>query len=118
MAYTQFGKIVRKQMIDHDENLQQLAESLKVTVSFVSAVLTGAKSTPDHWVDAVSDHFDLSENTRRELYGAFCEDKKTVHINVAQLSPIQKQVAVQFQRKLPDLRDEEIKIIRGILEGD
>ena len=36
MGYTKFGKIVRKEMIDHDENLLSIARLLGVTTSFVS----------------------------------------------------------------------------------
>lgn len=118
MAYTNFGKIIRKQMIDHDENLQQLAGVLSVTVSFVSAVLTGIKNTPDHWPGILSDHFGLSQGERDNLYDAFCKDKKTIRIDVENLSASQKQIAVQFQRKLPDLREDEINIIKGILKGN
>ena len=33
MGYTEFGKIIRKEMIDHDENLLSIAQLLGVTTS-------------------------------------------------------------------------------------
>ena len=78
MGYTKFGKIVRKEMIDHDENLLSIAKLLGVTTSFVSAVLTGGKSVPDNWVYDLSKHYNIVGSKFDELYDAYCEDKKTI----------------------------------------
>ena len=118
MGYTKFGKIVRKLMIDNDENLLSIAKLLNVTTSFVSAVLTGSKSVPDNWVDELSEHYELNSSNREELYNAYCEDKKNVRIDVENVSLDQKKLALQFQRKLPELNDDEIKNITKILAED
>ena len=118
MGYTKFGKIVRKEMIDHDENLLSIAQLLGVTTSFVSAVLTGGKSVPDNWVDELSKHYDLKGLKYDELYDAYCEDKKNVRIDVENVPLTQKKLAVQFQRKLPELDEDEIQSIFDILKED
>lgn len=118
MGYTKFGKIVRKEMIDHDENLLSIAQLLSVTTSFVSAVLTGSKSVPDNWVDELSKHYDLTSLKYDELYNAYCEDKKSVKINVENVPLTQKKLAIQFQRKLPELDEDEIEFIFNILKED
>lgn len=118
MGYTKFGKIVRKEMIDYDENLLSIAQLLGVTMSFVSAVLTGGKSVPDNWVDELSKHYDLTGSKYDELYDAYCEDKKNVRIDVENVSLTQKKLAVQFQRKLPELDEDEIQSIFNILKED
>lgn len=90
MGYTKFGKIVRKEMIDHDETLLSIAQLLGVTTSFVSAVLTGGKSVPDNWVDKLSKHYDLTSSRYDELYDSYCEDKKNVKIDVENVPLAQK----------------------------
>jgi len=116
MGYTKFGKVVRKEMIDHDENLLSIAQLLGVTTSFVSAVLTGNKSVPDNWIDVLSKHYNLSGSKYDELYDAYCEDKKNVRIDVENVPLTQKKLVLQFQRKLPELDEEEIQSIFNILE--
>lgn len=119
MAYTNFGKILRKKMIDKEENLLNLAEVLNVTTPFVSSVMTGKKSIPESWVDVLSNHFQLNEKEKSELYDAYLEDKTNVKIEVSQLDLSQKKCAIQFQRKLGGLSDEEINQILEILsKGD
>ena len=118
MGYTKFGKIVRKEMIDHDENLLSIAQLLGVTSSFVSAVLTGGKSVPDNWVDELSKHYGLEGSKYDELYDAYCEEKKNVRIDVENIQLNQKKLALQFQRKLPELNEDEIQYIFDILKGD
>ena len=105
-------------MIDHDENLLSIARLLGVTTSFVSAVLTGGKSVPDNWVDELSKHYDLTGSKYHELYDAYCEDKKNVRIDVENVPLTQKKLAVQFQRKLPELDEDEIQSIFNILKED
>ena len=118
MGYTKFGKIVRKEMIDHDENLLSIAQLLGVTTSFVSAVLTGGKSVPDNWVDELSKHYGLKGSKYDEFYDTYCEDKKNVRIDVENVPLTQKKLAVQFQRKLPELDEDEIQSIFDILKED
>ena len=118
MGYTKFGKIIRKEMIDHDENLLSIAQLLGVTTSFVSAVLTGGKSVPDNWVYELSKHYDLKGSKYDELYDAYCEDKKNVRIDVENVPLTQKKLVLQFQRKLPELDEDEIQSIFDILMED
>lgn len=118
MGYTKFGKIVRKEMIDHDENLLSIAQLLGVTTSFVSAVLIGSKSVPDNWVDELSKHYKLIGSKYDELYDAYCEDKKNVRIDVENVPLTQKKLALQFQRKFSELDENEIQSIFNILEED
>lgn len=116
MGYTKFGKIVRKEMIERDENLLSIAQLLGVTTSFVSAVLTGGKSVPDNWVDELSKHYGLEGSKYSELYDAYCEDKKNIRIDIENITLDHKRLAVQFQRKLPELDEGEIQSILDILK--
>ena len=118
MAYSNFGKIIRKEMIDHDENLVDIAKLFDVSASFVSAVLTGGKSTPENWVDELSNHYNYDDAKRKKLFYAYCEDKKQIKINVENIPLEQKKLALQFQRKLPELDEKDIEELASILSRD
>lgn len=118
MGYTKFGKIIRKEMIDHDENLLSIAKLFGVSSSFVSAVLIGNKSAPYNWLKTLSEHYDLEDSEYDELYNAYCEDKKNIKIDVEDVPLNQKKLALQFQRRLPELNDDEIHSIFDILKED
>ncbi len=115
MGYTKFGKIVRKKMIDHDENLGDVASLLDVSTAFVSSVLLGNKSIPENWLKMLSDHYKMTYAEKKELYDAYCEDKKNIKIDVEQASVPQIKLVMQFQRKLPQLTDEEVRALFDIL---
>ena len=118
MGYTNFGKIIRKQMIDKEENLNDLASLFNVTSAFVSAVLIGKKTVPDDWYNQLCSHYNLENDEKKELYEAYCDTKNSVKLDVANYNTEKKKLALQFQRKLPELSEEEIESIFDILGED
>lgn len=115
MGYTNFGKIVRKLMIDNDENLGDVAALMGVSSAFVSSVLTGKKNIPENWYNTLCDHYSLDEKTKEELYNTYCEEKNSVRIDVENTSLESKKLAIQFQRSFPTLSEEELHEIWEIL---
>lgn len=115
MGYTRFGKFIRKLMVDNDETLKDLAELLDVSTAFVSSVLTGKKPAPMNWVDALSNHYNLNGDERNELSDVFDESKKIVKIDVSDCEVGKKKLALQFQRRLSSLSEEEVKSLLDIL---
>lgn len=115
MGYTKFGKIVRKLMIDNDENLGTVADLMVVSTAFVSSVLTGKKNIPESWYNIICDHYSLDEKSRAELYDAYCEEKNSVRIDVENKSLESKKLAIQFQRSFPSLSEKELHEIWKII---
>ena len=115
MGYTNFGKTIRKLMIDKDENLGTLAEMFDVSTAFVSSVLIGKKPVPEEWYSKLCDHYNLTEDERKSLYDEYCDTKNTIKLDVSQVDTGKKKLALQFQRKLPELSEEEWKSISEIL---
>ena len=116
MGYTPFAKNVRKMMIDADENLLDLSELLDCSVSFVSLVFTGKKAVPESWVEIISKHYDLNDIQREELFEAYCESKRNVQIDLSNSNNSQRKLALQFQRNLNGLTEEEIERLSEILK--
>lgn len=116
MGYTPFAKNVRKMMIDADENLLDLANQLDCSVSFVSLVFTGKKAVPESWIEIISNHYNLNDKQREKLFEAYCESKKNVQIDLSNSNNMQKRLALQFQRNLNGLTDEEVERLSEILK--
>lgn len=115
MAYTSFGKFLRKLMIDSDQNLQDLAELFGVSVPFVSSVLMGKKNVPTKWIDIIIEYYDLTDEQIKELNENFDMSKSTIKIDLINCTSEQKNIAINFQRKLNNLSDKELKILKEIL---
>lgn len=115
MGYSKFGKVIRKMMIDNDENLGDIASVMGVSTAFVSSVLTGKKNIPDNWYDDISNHYNLDDESRRKLYDAFCECKNAIKIDVEDKPMESKRLVIQFQRTLPSLSEEEIQQLWDII---
>ena len=105
-------------MIDKDENLTTLAKLFNVTTAFVSAVLIGKKSIPETWCAILSAHYNLDEEKQKALFDAYCEDKKSIKFDVENLDFTRKKLAIQFQRKLPELDEDELQKIYCILDEE
>ena len=115
MTYSSFGKIIKKLMIDNDENLSNLAELFSVTTAFVSAVLIGKKPVPEEWYEKLCDHYNLNEIEKSNLFDAYCNTKNTIKLDVSNCKTEKKKLALQFQQKLPNLSDEDLKEITKVL---
>ncbi len=115
MGYTRFGKFIRKLMVDNDETLKDLAELLDVSTAFVSSVLIGKKPVPKNWLESLSDHYNLDDEKINELSDAYDESKNAIKIDVSDCEVGKKKLALQFQRRLSSLSEEEVKSLLDIL---
>lgn len=115
MGYTKFGKIVRKLMIDNDNNLGDVAMLMGVSSAFVSSVLTGKKNIPESWYNTICTNYSLDDKSKEELYNAYCEEKNSVCIDVEDMPLESKKLAIQFQRSFPTLSEEKLQEIWVII---
>ena len=81
-------------------------------------LLHHCKSVPDNWVDELAKHYCFTGENYNKFYNAYCEAKKNVKIDVENVSMPQKRLAIQFQRKLTELNDDEINSIQKILKKE
>ena len=102
-------------MIDNDENYVDLANLLDVSTAFVSAVMVGKKSVPEEWYEKFCDHYKLDETQKAELFTYYCDTKNTIKIDVSNANTNKKKLALQFQRRLPELSEEDLDCLFGIL---
>lgn len=117
MERSSFGKELKKLMIDNDECLIHLSELFEVSIPFVSAVISGKKNVPENWIDKITIHYELNLQEKNRLKDLADESKQMLKINLNNCSNAQRGLALQLQRNLNNLDEEEIKQLMDIL-GD
>lgn len=116
MNYNKFGKLFRTYRINHGENLKDAGQFLGVTSSFVSAVELGKRKIPKDWLQLIVNHYNLNAKEEKELAIAIEESKTSLDVNLTKLTPLQKTVALAFQRSFNNISDETATTILKILE--
>ena len=113
---TPFGKAVRKLRIDRGWLLRDMADGIRVAPSFLSAVETGRKQSPDDLVDRISKWGSLSDEEERGLYRAQATSAKEFRLRTrVDMSLEDREAAALLARTFGSLPSEDIAEIREIL---
>ncbi|MDO4587971.1 MAG: helix-turn-helix transcriptional regulator [Planctomycetia bacterium] len=115
MATTEFGKILRKIRIDHDEILLNMAKKLEVTSSYLSAIENGKRNIPDDWVSRLSVLYSLPDAVQQELLRAAIEQSQSLRINLANSSVEDKDIVFAFARQIGQMDEETKEKLRNVL---
>jgi Uncharacterized protein conserved in bacteria len=115
MAVTKFGKILRKIRIDRNEVLLDMANKLKVTASYLSAVENGKRNIPISWLDFLPAIYELPEQAVEELEQAAGAQISSVRLDFDGTNPKSNEVAFAFARRIDELDDETIERLKAIL---
>lgn len=110
-ALTPLGRELRKLRLDAGERIYDLAEAIKVTASFISALELGKKQIPDNFLSRVVEHYGLSQAVSEELYRVGELSAKAVKIPLEQRTDASRELAVAFARAFPKIGDEEAKVL-------
>ena len=113
--YTKFGEFVRVLRIKNHQVMGDMAKLLGTTTPFLSAVENGRKNVPKDWVNIISDHYGLSDDSRNELEEAIEESRLQTKIDMKDSSDMQRKVALQFARTFDDIDDETAEKIIALL---
>lgn len=106
MGYTPFGEMFRIIRLKHREVLSDASQLLGVTSAYISSVECGKRPVPDGWAEKIIEHYELNEIETGNLYQAIEESRTIVKINLSNVSPMQRTVAIQFQRSFDEMDDE------------
>ena len=113
---TSVGRFLRKLRIDNGEILRDMADKLKVSSAFLSAVENGKKKVPESWMPKLEKFYSLTSEQMEELRVAIIESSDTVEINIRNASIPNRQLAVSFARQFETLDEETAKKLFGILK--
>ena len=113
---TSVGRFLRKLRIDNGEILRDMADKLKVSSAFLSAVENGKKKVPEAWIPKLEELYSLTSEQMEELRAAIVESSDTVEINIHNASIPNRQLAVSFARQFDTLDEETAKKLFDILK--
>ena len=105
---TEFGKVLRKIRIDKQILLKNMADTLKVSSAYLSAVENGKRRIPQDWVEKISKEYTLDGEQKAELSKAADNSMLDVKISLDGASEIKRDAVLSFARALDGLSDEEL----------
>jgi len=109
---TLFGKEIRKRRIDRGETLGDMADALKVSAAFLSAVETGKKNVPGELLEKIIGHFELTGADAHQLRRLALESRSAITIKP---NPKTRELAAAFARKFEELDKQQIEEILKVL---
>lgn len=112
---TSIGRFLRKLRIDHGEILKDMAESLGVSSAFLSAVENGKKKMPGNWIEKLNALYSFTAEQAEELRVAVIDTNNAVELNLQNVTPGNRSLAISFAREFESLDDETSRKIFEIL---
>ena len=113
---TPLGRELRKLRIDQSETLGDLAEALKLSVAFLSAIETGRKNVPSDFISRVVEHYKLDRTQYRKLSKLAELSQREVKFSLAKRSDKEREMVALFARNFANLTDVERQKINQVLE--
>ena len=102
-----YGKELRKLRIDRDENINDMAKKLGISISYLSSIEAGKRNIPNDMTNKIIEKYHLDKERSELLRNAEAESSKTVDIDLTHVSIEQRKLAFALSRKLNDISDEE-----------
>ena len=117
MKITPFGRYLRKLRIDHGVILKELADSLKVSSAYLSALELGKKNISTNFILKVSEYFKLSQTEIDEVEKLAEISKPQVKISLAGNTDLERDMVMSFARNYKNKTPEEQEKLKKLLEG-
>ena len=112
---TELGRILKSIRVNKGEVLKDMSDALGVTSSYLSAVENGKRTMPEEWMVEFKCIYDLDENVMKETLNASDALRKTVKMNLEDVSASKRNAAIVFARSFEDMDDETANKIKKIL---
>lgn len=116
---SEFATFCRKLRIDNNQILKDMADSLNVSSSYLSAVENGKRKIPDDWYEKISNLYHLTEDKKEELFTIIKSQDLQFNDVIDSDDYKTKQMLISFARKCqensitPEKFNEIIKIMEG-----
>ncbi|MBK8160292.1 MAG: helix-turn-helix transcriptional regulator [Rhodospirillaceae bacterium] len=113
---TPFGRLVRKHRIDAGLLLKDMAEQLRRSAAFLSAVEMGEKPIPAGLAKQIAEYLKLDHEKTGELEEAAERSQREYRITVGRgASDSQREVAAMFARRFSSLTPEDLEQFKDVL---
>lgn len=105
-------------ILRREKGLKQsdVADAIGSSTSFYSAIEVGRKSAPPEVLHQLIMFLKPNEATRRKINHLAAVQQKEVRINTSRLSPERTETAMLLARRLPDLNQADLKLLKAVLE--
>lgn len=113
-----FGKELRKIRIDNGEVLKDMADKLKVTSSYLSAIENGKRAVPANFVGEIISLYELSEKRQEVLRLSYDNSLKTVSLDLDGKKFAKRELALKFARSFEDMSDEKAKKLLSFIDRE
>ncbi|MCU8017853.1 helix-turn-helix domain-containing protein [Shewanella sp. SM72] len=117
MKTTAFGRYLRKLRIDHGMIMKDLAEVLKVSSAYLSALELGKKTIAEKNIITIVEYFDLNSQEAQELRYSASISQPSVKIDLSGKTNEQRELAVSFARRYQEISPEEQQRLLELLRG-
>jgi transcriptional regulator with XRE-family HTH domain len=115
---TPFGKFMRNVRLEKGLLLKDVAHMLEVTSAYLSALEHGKKGVPNAGLlSKLENHMKLTTEQKKEMRRAAAMSITSVSIS-SKASPFAFETANAFARKLPNLSEQQLRRIKGVLEDE
>lgn len=114
---SEFGKFCRKLRIERGELLKDMAQKLRVTSSYLSAVETGKRAVPETWIKRISEEYNLNQKELEELNRAKDISAQVIKVDFNNKSDSDKETLLKLARSFDSFSAEtKAKLIEIIKE--
>jgi len=113
---TALGKALRKFRIERDLLLRNMAETLGVSSSFLSAVETGRKKAPSGFIEKIRDAYLLNATETKNLQEA--ADDSLTEVLLKMRTGKDRELALAFAKRFPNLNDSERDKLLDVLKHE
>ena len=114
---TEIGKFLKKLRVENGEVLMIMSRKLDVTPSFLSAVELGKKKMPYEWNLKIREAYALTGAQENELDEAIAASEKAVILNLEEVPPVARKLAVSFARSFGDFTDEQLDMLKKLMKN-
>lgn len=117
MNYSEYGKELKKILIDKNYRIYDLASALSVSSAFISSIITGKKNVPEDFNEKIAKVLSLNNDEKEMLDTKAALSKDLIKIDLSMCNQNAKNTMFAFQRNLNDLDDETLEKINEILNN-
>lgn len=115
---TDFGLEVRKLRLENQMRLKEMAEKLKKSSAFLSAVETGRKRIPVGLPERIAELLNLDEISAARLRRAAAKSVKSIRLDVSQRDEQAQELAVAFARRFPAMDQDDVqRLMKALTES-
>lgn len=108
MGSTILGKLLKKLRVEHNETINDMAEKLDITPSYLSSIGMGKRSLPPHQFELLVKEYTPDPARMEQLFWAAEFSRSSVKINYARLTGSQRQLAAVFARYVERLGENDV----------